>query len=105
MLPRRRLLAHAFLQRRSALACVFSCALAGAAHAQLGGSVAVDTDDRYRGVSLGDSQPGLRLTLNYDAPERWYAGASLRPARLAFVGTHAQLTGASSLRFVMSDEP
>ena len=93
MLPRRHPLAHAFLPGRSALACVLGWALTTAAHAQLGGSVALDTDDRYRGVSLGDSKPSVRLTLNYDAPERWYAGASLRPARLAFVGTHAQLTG------------
>ena len=44
--------------------------------AQPGGSVAVDSDYRYRGVSLSDEQPSLRLTLNYDASERWYAGAS-----------------------------
>jgi uncharacterized protein (TIGR02001 family) len=86
-------LARTLLRGRSRFACALGWALATAAHAQLGGSVALDTDDRYRGVSLGDSKPSVRLTFNYDAPERWYAGASLRPARLAFVGTHTQLTG------------
>jgi uncharacterized protein (TIGR02001 family) len=64
-----------------------ACAIAGlllatAAWAQLGASVAVDSDYRYRGVSLSDSKPSARLTLNYDAPERWYTGASATRATL-----------------------
>src|SRR5450631_3055054 len=46
-------------------------------HAQLAGSVAVDSDYRFRGVSLSNSKPTLRLSLNYDSPNSWYSGASL----------------------------
>jgi uncharacterized protein (TIGR02001 family) len=51
-------------------------------HAQLGVSVAADSDYRFRGVSLSDSRPSLRMTLNYDAPDGWYAGASATRAAL-----------------------
>ncbi len=50
--------------------------------AQFGASVGAESDYRYRGVSLSDSKPSPRLTLNYDAPERWYAGASVARAAL-----------------------
>ena len=53
------------------------------AHAQLGASLAADSDYRFRGVSLSDSKPVLRVTLNYDAPGGWYAGASATRAELA----------------------
>lgn len=53
------------------------------AHAQLGASVEADSDYRFRGVSLSDSKPTLRVTLNYDAPAGWYAGASATRAELA----------------------
>jgi uncharacterized protein (TIGR02001 family) len=67
--------------------------LASAARAQLGATVAVDSDYRYRGVSLSDSRPSGRATLNYDAPERWYAGASLTRAALTTVDSYAQVLG------------
>ncbi|MEO8924300.1 MAG: TorF family putative porin [Caldimonas sp.] len=66
--------------------------LATAARAQLGASIAVDSDYRYRGVSLSDSKPSARLTLNYDAPERWYAGASATRATLT-QDTYSQWLG------------
>jgi uncharacterized protein (TIGR02001 family) len=67
--------------------------LATAARAQLGATIAVDSDYRYRGVSLSDSKPSGRLTLNYDAPERWYAGASVTRAVLTPIESYNQLLG------------
>jgi uncharacterized protein (TIGR02001 family) len=67
--------------------------LATAAQAQLGATIAVDSDYRYRGVSLSDSKPSGRLTLNYDAPERWYAGVSATRAALTPVDSYTQLLG------------
>lgn len=67
--------------------------LATTACAQLGASVAADSDYRYRGVSLSESKPSLRLTLNYDAPERWYAGASATRAALTARESYTQMIG------------
>ena len=76
------------------LACIVAgAALATAAHAQFGASVAVDSDYRYRGVSLSDSRPSLRLTLNYDTPEGGYAGASATRAALTARDTYTQVLG------------
>ena len=41
-----------------------------AARAQLGATVAAESDYRFRGVSLNDSGPTLRAAFNYDAAER-----------------------------------
>jgi len=46
------------------------------AFAQLSGGIAVESDQRFRGVSLSDGKPDLRLSLAYDAPNGWYGGAS-----------------------------
>jgi uncharacterized protein (TIGR02001 family) len=70
---------------------VVGLVLATAARAQLGATIAVDSDYRYRGVSLSDSKPSGRLTLNYDAPERWYAGASATRAVLTPSESYNQL--------------
>ena len=64
-----------------------------AAHAQVSTTVAVDSDYRYRGVSLSNSKPSLRLTLNYDALDRWYAGASATSAALLGRDGYTQLVG------------
>jgi uncharacterized protein (TIGR02001 family) len=53
-----------------------------AATAQTGASIGVTTDYRYRGVSLSDERPALRLGLSHDVPDGWYAGASLATVRL-----------------------
>jgi uncharacterized protein (TIGR02001 family) len=45
-------------------------------HAQLGATVGVDSDYRFRGISLSDSHPALRASLDYDATNGWYAGAT-----------------------------
>jgi len=67
------------------LACAFhASALTVPAQAQLSTTLGVESDYRYRGVSLSDSEPSARLTLNYDGPEHWYAGASAtRPVVVA----------------------
>ena len=50
--------------------------LAGPAHAQVGLSAAVESDDRVRGVSLSDGNPVLSLNLTYDHVSGVYAGVS-----------------------------
>ena len=78
---------------RALAAAVIGLALTASVRAQLGATVSADSDYRYRGVSLSDSKPSLRLTLNYDAVERWYAGASLTSARLTGGEGYTQLLG------------
>ncbi|MBV9889933.1 MAG: hypothetical protein JO090_03490 [Rhizobacter sp.] len=77
--------------------CGLAAALVGgaivqSAHAQLGTTIGVDSDYRYRGVTLSHSNPSPRLTLNFDGADRWYAGASATRAALLEHGTYAQLT-------------
>ena len=68
------------------------CILAMATQAQLSTTIGIESDYRYRGVSLSNSEPSPRLTLNYDAPDRWYAGASA--TRVVIAGsTSTQLLG------------
>ena len=62
-------------------------------HAQWSASVAVDSDYRFRGVSLSDSGPGLRAAVNYDAQNRCYGGASATRVELARGDPYAQLLG------------
>lgn len=65
---------------------------AAAASAQVSGSAALVSDDRFRGLSLSDGQPAEQLTLAYDGNSGWYAGAlasSVRPAH----DVHVQLLG------------
>ena len=61
--------------------------------AQWGASVAIDSDYRFRGVSLSDSKPGLRLTLNHDGPGAWYAGVSATRAALTASDRYTQVLG------------
>jgi uncharacterized protein (TIGR02001 family) len=67
--------------------------LAQDAHAQLGATIGVDSDHRYRGVSLSDSNPSARLTVNVDAADGWYAGVSATRASLTASDTYPQITG------------
>jgi uncharacterized protein (TIGR02001 family) len=60
---------------RVALAA-FGTLFAASACAQFSGSIAVESDQRFRGVSLSDGKPDLRLSLAYDVPNGWYGGAS-----------------------------
>ena len=47
------------------------------AFAQAGGNIAFLSDYRYRGVSLSNEEPTLRLSATYDNPAGWFGGASL----------------------------
>ena len=72
------------------------------AFAQTNGSIAFMSDYRYRGVSLSDDKPTLRLSVAHDGPGGWYGGASLagvslEPARrqlqlLGYIGSAGQLS-------------
>ncbi|HXU99578.1 MAG TPA: TorF family putative porin [Caulobacteraceae bacterium] len=55
----------------AALACH-----AGACRAQVAASVAIDSDDRLRGISLSDGRPVANLNLSWDSPSGIYVGAS-----------------------------
>lgn len=57
---------------------LWACSLfaAGAAHAQFGFSVGVESDNRFRGVSLSDGQPDVRLSVSYDHDGGAFAGAT-----------------------------
>jgi uncharacterized protein (TIGR02001 family) len=78
---------------RSVACALPGCVLAVATHAQLSTTVGVESDYRYRGVSLSNSEPSPRVTLNYDAPERWYAGASAVRAAIVAGAKSTQLLG------------
>jgi uncharacterized protein (TIGR02001 family) len=62
-----------------------------AAQAQMGASIAVDSDYRVRGVPLADSRPTLRATLNFDAPGGWYFGVMAARVELAKGDRYAQV--------------
>ena len=57
--------------------------IGGEAQAQLGVSAAIDSDYRFRGVSLSDGQPDARLSVAYDHASGAYAGAALTRAELS----------------------
>ena len=67
--------------------------LCGAAQAQLGATVSVESDYRFRGVSLSDSKPAWRLTVNHDFMSGAYAGASATRVELARGDHYSQLVG------------
>jgi uncharacterized protein (TIGR02001 family) len=67
---------------RAVVLALLLLAAAGAARAQLGGSVSLQTDHRFRGLSLSDERPSARLTLSVDAASGWYAGASVAGVRV-----------------------
>jgi len=75
---------------RSALAPI-ALLLGCSAQAQLGATVSVDSDYRFRGVSLSDSRPAWRLTLNHDFVSGAYAGASATSVELARDDRYSQL--------------
>lgn len=56
-------------------------ALASHARAQVTVSAAVDSDYRFRGLTLSGGQPDLRLNLSYDHKSGVYAGLSVVGAR------------------------
>jgi uncharacterized protein (TIGR02001 family) len=60
---------------------------------QVSGSATIDSDYRFRGVSLSDSKPSLRLDANLDTQSGWYAGAAATQARGPGGDPYAQLLG------------
>ena len=81
------------MRRGGRLASAIAATLIGqAAHAQLSATIGVDSDYRYRGVSLSNSNPSARLTVNFEGAERWYVGASATRAALTGQDTYPQLT-------------
>ena len=72
--------------RRAAprLAALAVLALPAGARAEWGGSVVLESDARFRGISLTDERPAAHVTLGYDHAGGGYAGASL--GNVAFEG-------------------
>jgi uncharacterized protein (TIGR02001 family) len=64
----------------------------GAARAQAGGSIVVESDYRFRGVSLSGEDPTAHLALSYDHPSGWYTGASLAGVELEPGSRNAAVT-------------
>jgi uncharacterized protein (TIGR02001 family) len=65
-------------------ACAYAASLyaAGSAWAQWNASATLVSDYRFRGVSLSDEKPAPQLTVAYDSPAGWYAGAFAAPVKL-----------------------
>ena len=57
-----------------AVAVLFALAPAGAAHAGVGGSVALTSDYVFRGISQNNQEPALQAGLEYAADSGFYAG-------------------------------
>ncbi len=96
----------AWLRRGRRLALGLLCLTSGASvHAQWSASLSADSDYRFRGVSLNESRPSLRAALNYDAPDRCYAGASTTRVELARGDRYAQLLGYAGCVVPMSASP
>lgn len=87
---------------RAALSAALLCAGA-AAGAQTGASVALVSDYRYRGVSLSDERPTLRLDVTHDASDGWYAGGSLARVALDSARWQAQWLGYLGHSFQLSE--
>ena len=77
---------------RASLA-VLGLMLGGAARAQLGATVSVESDYRFRGVSLSESKPAWRLTVNHDFVSGAYAGASATSVEIARGDRYSQVVG------------
>jgi uncharacterized protein (TIGR02001 family) len=68
--------------RWCAAAATVLFALATAARAQTGAGVTLVSDERFRGVSLSNSRPAARASLNYDHPSGWYVGGAAADVEL-----------------------
>lgn len=72
-------------------------------HWQWAASLNIDSDYRFRGVSLSDEKPAAQVGLSFDHTSGWYGGASLgaatlepgerRPLLLAYAGHAQELPG------------
>lgn len=59
------------------LAAALGVLLAQAGHAQVAGSISVESDDRFRGRSLSSGQPVAMASLSYDHPSGIYVDGAL----------------------------
>ncbi len=83
----------AILRGRWLFFIVFALPWAGVARAQLSANIGIDSDYRFRGVSLSDDRPSLRTTFNYDAANACYGGAAATRVESARGDRYAQLQG------------
>lgn len=63
--------------RAPVLAALSLIALAGPAHAQFNGSIGLQSDYRFRGISLSSGRPVGSASLAYDHSSGFYAGAQV----------------------------
>jgi uncharacterized protein (TIGR02001 family) len=96
-----------FLRRLAVRSILFTAGLAFGAPvtAQIGTTVSVFSDDRFRGYSLSDSRPVGILDLSYDAPDGLYGAVSgsivatrhrgLQPLALQLNGGYAKRLSSS----------
>jgi uncharacterized protein (TIGR02001 family) len=92
-IDRAALMCVALLRRGRRTLVVLSLSTGTLAQAQWSATVAADSDYRFRGVSLSESGPTLRVAVNYDAPNACYAGGSATRVELAHGDRYAQLLG------------
>jgi uncharacterized protein (TIGR02001 family) len=71
----------------------FSLASAGGAAAQVGAGLTLESDYRFRGVSLSGGQPDLHLNLAWDGANGAYAGAAATSVELERGPRRGQLIG------------
>ena len=67
--------------------------LAASARGQTAASLAAESDNRFRGVSLSDAKPDLRLSVAFDHASGWYAGASVTAVKFDSRRRQAALFG------------
>lgn len=75
----------------------------GMAFAQVGGNIAFLTDDRYRGISLSQEKPTLRLSASYDHEDGWFGGGSLTEVMLYRPRWQVQVLGYAGYAGRLSD--
>jgi len=86
------------LARRGGL--LLTVLFAAPACAQVSGSAAWLSDDRYHGASLSDGVPTVQLTLAWDGADGWYAGTQFTRVRFTYPGAPAELEAAPYLGYV-----
>ncbi|MEJ8812773.1 TorF family putative porin [Variovorax ureilyticus] len=75
----------------------------GMAFAQVGGNIAFLSDDRYRGISLSQEKPTLRLSAAYDHEDGWFGGGSLTEVMLYRPRWQVQVLGYAGYAGRLSD--
>ena len=91
------------MRLRALLWVAVALASVGTARAEVSGSIAVLSDDRYRGASLTDGRPAVQASIAYDHPAGPYVGALVSnvhisndiigPRALLYAGYVHSLTG------------